>query len=360
MGDETEFSGDSHYEEAATDDRGWQEEWRIFERSLKTEARFFSRVAMAHLASIFGGIDTMSTHDGRSLVLDAGPGTSLDKIYRARVFQSDQNLEAAMCRPDLHLGSPPTNLASAGRMNARGISVFYGANQPSVAIAEVRPPVGSQVAVACFDIVRPLKLLDLTALSAVIEPGSIFDAAWAARLERASFLRSLSQRITRAVMPDDEAFDYLPTQAIADFLATENEPQLDGIVFPSVQASGDGLNVVLFRKAARVEALEFPDGTEIKASTGQMGEDGWEVDYSVIEQVPPKEVSGKEDDRHLQRSDFDHLAFRHPALDDYDSRAPTLKIDLGSIKIHVVRRVQFECDEHNVSRHRWEKHDYKF
>ena len=37
-------------------------------------------------------------------------------------------------------------------------------------------------------------------------------------------------------MPDDEAFDYLATQAIADFLATENEPRLDGIIFQSAQS----------------------------------------------------------------------------------------------------------------------------
>lgn len=84
------------------------------------------------------------------------------------------------------------------------------------------------------------------------------------------FLRSLSQRITRPVMPDDEAFEYLPTQAIADFLATENELRLDGIVFPSVQAARDVVNVVLFHKAAGVEAIELPDGTEIEARTGQM------------------------------------------------------------------------------------------
>ena len=135
-------------------------------------------------------------------------------------------------------------------MNARGVSVFYGANDPRVAIAEVRPPVGSQVAVARFEIVRPLRLLDLTALRTVSEGGSIFDPELASQMERAMFLRSLSQRLTRPVMPDDEDFDYLPTQAIADFLATQNQPTIDGIMFPSVQVAGDALNVVLFYKGS--------------------------------------------------------------------------------------------------------------
>jgi len=53
-------------------------------------------------------------------------------------------------------------------------------------------------------------------------------------------------------MPDDEPFEYLATQAIADFLATEANPALDGIIYPSVRGSDGKLNVVLFHKAARV------------------------------------------------------------------------------------------------------------
>src|SRR6266496_5876326 len=356
MGEETEFSSASYYEEKGASDQVWQEEWRNFEQSLKTEARFFSQTAAAHLASIFSRIDTMSTTNGRPLVLDAGPGTTLSAIYRARVFQSAKKLKAALCRPDQQLGSPPASLANAGRMNAQGISVFYGANEPRVAIAEVHPPVGGQVAVARFGIIRPLRLLDLTALSTVSEGGSLFDPGLAARLERATFLRSLSDRITRPVMPDDEAFDYLPTQAIADFLATENEPRLDGIVFPSVQAAGDALNVVLFHKAARVETIEIPDGTEIEASTGQTTEDGWEVDYSVIERVQKKQTS-KPKDAEDQWPDLAAPVLGASAHDDFDFREATLRIDPDSIKVHVVRRVQFESDEHDVRRYRWNKDD---
>ena len=256
MGEETEFSAGSYYEEKGTSDAAWQEEWHSFETSLKTQARFFNRTAADHLASVFDGIDAMRTHDGRPLVADAGPGAAFGFVYRARVFQSDEKLEIALCRPDRHLGSPPALVASAGRMNARGISVFYGANDPMVAIAEVRPPVGSQVAVARFEIIKRLRLLDLTALGAVSVAGSVFDSGLAGRLERAMFLRSLSGRITRPVMPDDEALDYLATQAVADFLATATSAPLDGIIFPSAQSAGDVLNVVLFHRAARIESLE--------------------------------------------------------------------------------------------------------
>ena len=268
MGEETEFSSGSHYEEKDPSDYVWQEAWEHFERSLKTETRFFSQSAAEHSAYIFSGIDKLPATDGRPVVFDAGPKSPLTAVFRARVFQSDEKLAEALCRPDRHLGSPPAALAVAGRMNACGISVFYGATNPRVAIAEVRPPVGSQVAVARFDIVRDLRLLDLTALSELELHGSVFDPGFAARLERATFLRSLCQRISSPVMPDDETFEYLPTQAIADFLATENGPMLDGIMFPSVQAAGGGLNVALFQKAARVEMMGGPRGNHDRGSHG--------------------------------------------------------------------------------------------
>lgn len=361
MGEETEFSGETHYEEKGTSDRVWQEDWRTFESSLKTEARFFSRTAARHLASIFDGIDDLRTRSGQPLVVDAGPGMAFHSIYRARVFQSDDKLEEALCRPDTHLGSPPASVAAAGRMNARGISVFYGANDPKVAIAEVRPPVGSQVAVARFEMIRPLRLLDLTALTAVSVTGSIFDPDHAGRMERAMFLRTLSARITRPVMPDDEHFEYLPTQAVADFLATESSVQIDGIIFPSVQAAGDFLNVVLFHKAARVEALALPKGTEIKARTGHMEEEGWEEDYEVIEEVPPApEEPAAETKPKLGWPDFAALAAMPWERHDPDWRDTSLRVVLDSVTVHKVRRVEFKTDEFIVTRRRWEKREPDF
>lgn len=355
MGEETEFSPDSYYDETGPNSQVWHEEWRCFEESLKKEARFFSHTAAAHLASVFGDIDKLKTRDDRPLVVDGGPQFALDHLYRARVFQADEKLEEALCRPDLHLGSPPARLASAGRMNARGISVFYGATDAGVAIAEVRPPVGSKAAVARFVIIRPLRLLDLTALQEVHDRGSIFDPSLKDRLERVAFLQSLGLRIARPVMPDDETFDYLATQAIADFLATENEPRLDGIIFQSAQ-SKEGRNVVLFHKAARIEAAEFPKGTEFRTFCGYGTEDGWETDYSVRELVPPPAPHPKEGD-----DVFGFLPFpesRPPWNDDF--REATLRVDPMSLEVHHVDWVEVHCTTYKVDRHRSEKRDWNF
>lgn len=98
------------------------------------------------------------------------------------------------------------------------------------------PPVGSRVMVGKFELLRPLRLLDVAALESVFVKGSIFDSGYIRRLEQAKFLERLSHRITMPVMPTDEASDYLITQAIADYLAAE--VNLDGIVYPSAQAGG--------------------------------------------------------------------------------------------------------------------------
>src|SRR6185312_2167061 len=101
----------------------------------------------------------------------------------------------ALTRPHVEVGPPPPPLAAAGRMNAAGISVFYAATTPALALAEVLPPVGSKVLIGCFQVIRQLKLLALTDLAD--GEGSLFDELHVDRLRRAEFLRGLSERLSR-------------------------------------------------------------------------------------------------------------------------------------------------------------------
>jgi hypothetical protein len=328
-------------------------DWRSLENLLKTEARFFSRAAANHLTSIFDRIGELQTREGRLLVVDAGPGEDFQIFYRARVFQSNDRLEAALGRPDIHLGSPPEPLAAAGPMNARGISVFYGASNQKAAIAEVRPPVGSQVAVAQFEIIRKLRLLDLTALGDIRATGSLADFGLAGRMEDAVFLRFLSGRIMRPAMPDDEPSEYLATRAIIDFLATEASAPIDGIIFPSLQAVGHDANVVLFHKAARVEPMNVPDRTEISASTGRWTEDGWVDDYEVLETVPPFHARADENEQKLWPPGSAAIAEAVPPdARNADRRDETLRIVPESVQVHRIKSVEFATDVFTVKRHR--------
>jgi hypothetical protein len=349
-GEETEFDVDAHYERKNPDDLAWQTAWLEFEHSLKTQARFFSKKAAKLLADIFGGIDKMRTHDHRPLVVDAGPKTRYRAFYRARVFQSDDNLAEALKRPDRHIGPPPSANATGGRMNARGISVFYGSNRAMAAITEVRPPVGSRVVVARFQIVRPLRILDLTALDHTAIEGSIFVEESKSIFEKVRFLRSLSNRIVKPVMPDDEPSEYLTTQAIADFLSTENDPRLDGILFPSVQAGNAALNIVLFNNSSLVYDIHIPSGTDLSTRMGYTTEDGWDESYSVLEETNPAHV-----EPHRPPS-----AIRQRLLSAIDkkNREKTLKIDLSTICVHRIKSIRVASTKMPVGRERREKQDF--
>ena len=352
MGYENPFDEEAHYAESEVDDRESQAGWRHFEDSLKTEARYFSRTGEETLRSIFEGLAEHKTEDGRPIIVDAGPGLTLAALYRARVFQSYAKLEAALKRPDIEIGPPPSAYATSGRMNAHGISVFYGATDPMVALAEIRPPVGSTVVVGRFELVRPVRLLDVEALRSVYVSGSIFDPEFIHRLARGKFLKWLSQRIVKPVMPDDQPFDYLATQAIADFIATDAKPPLDGVIYPSAQGKKGQCNVVLFHKAARIQRMDIPKGTRIAASLYNETEDGPETDYWVWEEVPPEvpPASPRPEDFLFSSESLDSIDF-----DAHDYRDAALKLDVESVKVHHVSAISFTTEDYPVRRHRTKK-----
>lgn len=353
MGEETEFSADACYELKGASSDAWNHAWRELERSLRTEARLFNKAAAAHLGRLFEGLDALTGREGRSVVLDAGPGTAWPSLFRARTFQSDSDLEAALGCPDQLLGPPPPGGAAAGRMNAQGISVFYGANTPTAALAEVRPPVGSQVAVARFDIVRELRLLDLTAFERIVTKGSIFDPGYVSALEKAEFLRTLASRLSQPVMPSDEAFAYLATQAVAEYLANSSVPRLDGLIFPAVQASDGSLNVVLFHKASCVEPLARAQGSEVNVTLAEQDEDGWHRDYTVVVRSPPPEppalrASG-DGVSSLGLTSIITSSVPEREVPWDNGLEHTLRIVAAEINVHVVRAVTFKTDVHQVN-----------
>ena len=117
-----------------------------------------------------------------------------------------------------------------------------------------------------------------------------------------------------------------------------------------MQGSEGKLNVVLFHKAARVQALDIPKGAEISADLYVETEDGLEIDYSVWEEVPPELPSAT--------SNRDPLDAREP--EDYNGRVPTLRLDISSLKVDRVNSIMFHTESHTVRRHRFEKRGAEF
>ena len=227
-------------------------------------------------------------------------------------------------------------------MNARGISTFYGATDREVALSEVRPFVGSRVVTAKFDLLRPISLLDLEALSEVSASGSLFDDNHRYQMAKANFLQSLSQKMTAPVMPDAEIFEYLPTQVIAEYLASQMNPELDGIFYPSAQTKTGKNNVVLFHESSLVERLEISDDTAIFVETGIQTADGFEPEYWVFQRTAPKEEATDATDP--------FAAEMSQKVRSGDRRIPALRIDLSSVEVHHIESVVYKHSDYQVHR----------
>lgn len=344
--EETAFDDEVHYEEVLPDHHAWQTEWTLFVHRLQRYARYFDQNASAYLTRVFDGIAERTARDGRPVVVTASHGTALDRLWRGRVFQAHRPLLDALERPDRHLGPPPSAAASAGRMNARGIALFYGATSYDVALAEVRPPVGACVGMAAFKITRPLRLLDLDALADMEVRGSLFDPHYADALRRARFLRDLVAQFAAPVLPDDADMAYLPTQVVADFLANWSEPRLDGILYRSVQSDAEGRNAVLFHHAAAVAPLDLPEGAEVEARISVVSDEG-DYDYTVWETVPPDEEIEENAPPVPHWGGVDEMI-----VPEQDDREPALRVTTDAVSVHQIRKVVVNAERYDVDRHR--------
>lgn len=361
-GEEDPYGSDALYEEKGIDDWNFRESWDFFKTNIKTRSRFFSRHAQQVLDEIFDGLGTLKTIRGTPVIREIAPTDADHHLFRARVSFSERELKEILTAPVKELGPPPTRNAKAGRMNAAGISVFYGAMDAATCIAEARPPVGSYIVFGRFEIIRPLRILDFDALREVYIEGSYFDPSYHERWKRASFLRRLVQEISRPVMPRDEEFEYLPTQAVSEYLAERIEPRLDGIVFHSSQTGGEGHNVVLLNHACRVEPYNLPVGATIDINMGWASEDDCDDSITIFENVPAEKEEPKREKAPDRANPFglsglaldapNHIAPTNYADDEADYRDPALRLDTDGIRVLNIRSVKYEEHERSLSRHR--------
>lgn len=235
--------------------------WEQFESRLKHDVRFFDDEGKRSLDELFGDLPSIA---GGKAIVTLEPAGESSSFYRARIAHHDSDAERFIHDPAREIGPPPAYLARAGRMNPVGIPAFYGAFSEEVAVAEVRPPVGARVAVGRFSLLRAVRLLDVSFLPFAYHEESLFSDEFDRLRQKVGFLEKFHRRISRPVLPSDEDLEYLPTQAVAAYLASVMG--LDGAIYSSTQigaARGAAkqvdrtqCNIVLFGEAARVEGAQ--------------------------------------------------------------------------------------------------------
>jgi hypothetical protein len=233
--------------------------WEEFCRRVKHVRRFFDDEGRAILSTILGNQEGTKYRDNPLSVCVVALKTG-ERCYRARRVATMDEVDRIARDPRRLLGPPPAHLTPAGRMNPAGIPVFYGGFSQDVCIAEVRPHVGGLVILGEFRTARHLRLLDLTRLDEHGFAGSMFRSDFYERVTKRAFLRSFHNLISRPIQPHEEVLEYLPTQAVAEYIG--NVLGLDGIIYESSQTGAENdenkisdrsrQNLVLLNRSARV------------------------------------------------------------------------------------------------------------
>lgn len=246
-GDGPFYDSTSLYVRRRATTQAWAAEWQYLRDELAHRRRFFSDGARTLFDRLFEDVAELKIFDQESetwlpVINELPTG---NQILRARVVRSDAELKTFLCAPAHELGAPAADKAPAGRMNAAGIAVFYGAMSSETCLAEMRPALGGRVLVGAFQTTQTLRVLDFKRLEAArLEELSFFDPRYADQRDRAAFLRRLHGLISRPVVPGRED-EYLITQTLTEYLAHVHRPAFDGVIFQSVQHEG-GANIVLF------------------------------------------------------------------------------------------------------------------
>lgn len=246
-GEDAFYDSTSHYVRRPTTTQAWIADWQYLRGELAHRRRFFSDGARNLFDRLFEDVAELKTFDRDAKtwlpVINTLPAGT--EVLRARVVRSDAELKTFVRGSAIELGAPPADKAQAGRMNASGIAVFYGAMNYETCLAEMRPALGGRVLVGAFRTTQTLRILDFRRLEAArVAELSFFDSRYADQQERVAFLRRLHGLISRPVVPGRED-EYLITQTLTEYLAHVHRPAFDGVIFKSVQRES-GANIVLF------------------------------------------------------------------------------------------------------------------
>lgn len=242
--------------------------WRDFRRSLLHGQRFFNIEARDQLAEIFGGVHQQRDQQKQGPVYMISPGEAQGRFFRARVANDADQRERIAANIARELGPPPERKRRAGRLNPAGVVGFYGAFDPQTCVAELRPAVGAVVVAAEFAISEPICVLDTTLFEAKPKEADLYATNAQARAAQWNFMQSFMLEIAQPISPGDEHLDYLPTQAVAEYLNKHHrftfageERTIDAVIYRSAQHP-EGKNIVLLGEAARVG---LPPGVEPEA-----------------------------------------------------------------------------------------------
>jgi len=322
------------------DGREHKELWDVFCHKIKHRTRFFNNQVIVLLNQIFLDLDKFGYSDGISPVYEMQPTDPKVVFYRARHAANAQERIRFCCDPSKELSPPPAHFASSGRMNPRGISVFYAAFDPETCLAEIRLPVGETAIIGQFQLENPITIFDLTVLDKLGSDRSLINDSIANNggddyEDRLAFLQEFSAEISKPISQDGEALDYMPTQALAEYLAYHYKPNIDAIVYESTQTNGKGKNIVFLKHTAKV----------VNASNPVAGEYGamWNDEGYYISSINRRKQGRFDLGFQVDWTECTDITFTDNKnyVDDENKNLSLVK---GSLKLYKIKAVEYETE----------------
>lgn len=159
--------------------------------------------------------------------------------HRARLLTQD------VAYPIEDMGAPPKTKAAHGRANPAGIPYLYLGSNAVTAVAEIRPHTGDRACVATFTVPTDLRVVDLRNPRKSVSAIDMGDEDQVGFLRGdLGFLARLGEELTRPVVPQSAAIDYVPSQYLCEFI---KKCGYDGVIYLS--SVGTGINMALFNPA---------------------------------------------------------------------------------------------------------------
>lgn len=294
--------------------------WEEVKMTLEKESRFYNDIVARQLDYVFGAGEDSEMIYNDPVISHVGSYDSRFSMYRARYFGTPDSLISAMVAPDMELVRPPSKFAKAGRINAEGISVLYGANGKKVALSEVRPPIGSHAVIFRINVIDGIRLLDIEKLKNTLN--EIFGDA-SDEYSRGNFVSKFENQISKPIMPEDESTEYVVTQVISDYLSKMENPNIDGLIYKSAQKKEEGKNIVLFHNSSAFRPF---DESDIDRLFGKIKED-----YShILQGMNLQEIR----DLYVEKGDNGGS----------DGSSAKVELDIESISVYEVLSADFRTD----------------
>ena len=216
--------------------------WEQFCRLVKGERRYtFFKSPMFELA------DEQDSDNGLSDIL-----SELGSVIKAAESIIQVGTPLFRCRPAdygepvmefKHITAPPVSAAKTNRLSPVGISMFYDSFDKDTSFKEIQHYETHSrdcYYLGSFHTKRELSVVDLTSL----ECDFWMESLWQETL----FLKRFHKEITKAIKPEDEEVEYIPSQIFTEYLRylckNKNGNAYDGIIYRS--SLTNERNVALF------------------------------------------------------------------------------------------------------------------